>query len=126
MSEPTAPYGDTAVREMNAEAWEEVIDALDHIARVCRGSRTSSRRIRWIEQRAQCAIDGSRDWRELDLPKMDPRVSRLEDLIRTIRPHVAHYRFSIENDVADQLDQFLSKTAYLEEDDDVTEPSQMD
>lgn len=33
-------------------------DALDHIARTCRASRTSTRRIRWIERRAEWALEG--------------------------------------------------------------------
>ncbi|UVO19561.1 hypothetical protein [Stutzerimonas stutzeri] len=33
-------------------------DALDHIARTCRASRTSTRRTRWIERRAEWALEG--------------------------------------------------------------------
>lgn len=47
----------------------ELVDALDHIARACRASRTQTRRIRWIEHRAKCALEGG-DWRDVDLPKM--------------------------------------------------------
>lgn len=71
-------------RDPDADGWEEVIDALDHIARVCRGSRTQTRRIRWIEARARCALEGGRDWRELQLPKVDPTIEGLEDTIRTL------------------------------------------
>lgn len=48
---------------------EDLADALDHIIRVCRASRTQTRRTRWIAERAQCAIDGTADWKDLDLPK---------------------------------------------------------
>lgn len=48
---------------------EELVDALDHIMRVAKASRTQTRRLRWIAERARCAIDGGEDWRELDLPK---------------------------------------------------------
>lgn len=50
------------------EELADLIDALDHIVRVCDGSREQSRRIRWIRHRAYCAINGG-DWREVDLPK---------------------------------------------------------
>lgn len=33
-------------------------DALDHIARTCKGSKIQSRRIRWIQQRAEQALRG--------------------------------------------------------------------
>ena len=33
-------------------------DALDHIARTCRASRTSTRRTRWVECRAEWALEG--------------------------------------------------------------------
>ena len=48
-------------------------DALDHIARVARGSRTGTRRLQWIAQRAQSAIDGDHAWRDLPTPKIDTR-----------------------------------------------------
>lgn len=60
---------------MSAEPTEDQIsielyvDALDHIARVARASRTQTRRLRWIEARAQGAVDGNEDWRGLDLPQ---------------------------------------------------------
>ena len=48
---------------------EELVDAVDHIMRVAKASRTQTRRLRWIAERARCALDGSDDWREMDLPK---------------------------------------------------------
>lgn len=70
----------------DAEYVEGVVDALDHIARVCRGSRTRTRRLRWIELRAESAINGNSDWREADLPKHDPRAEKLEAMIECIYP----------------------------------------
>ena len=48
----------------------ELVDALDHIARVANSSRTQSRRDRWICLRANCAISSSDEWRTADLPKI--------------------------------------------------------
>ena len=42
-------------------------DALDHIMRTARASRTSTRRLRWIEQRAYQALQGK--YETHDLPK---------------------------------------------------------
>lgn len=40
------------------EHFEIMRSALDHIIKTARASRTSTRRIRWIEKRAQMALDG--------------------------------------------------------------------
>ena len=46
-------------------------DALDHIIRVCKQSSNQTRRIRWIQLRAECALglQPSSQWRTQDLPK---------------------------------------------------------
>lgn len=59
-------------------------DALQHIAKVCEGSRQRTRRIRWIEQRALCAINNSDAWKTLDLPKREPAVLHLETMIASV------------------------------------------
>lgn len=46
-------------------------DALDHIARVCFGARTSTRRTRWIIERAKSAINNDHEWRLMKRPKND-------------------------------------------------------
>lgn len=51
-------------------------DALEHITQTAKRSREQSRRLRWIEIRAQCALDGTDDWRNIDLPKNGERVRR--------------------------------------------------
>jgi hypothetical protein len=52
------------------EHFEMMRGALDHIARTARRSRTSTRRLRWIEHRAEMAIKGERyDDEAFDLPK---------------------------------------------------------
>ncbi|MDN7179055.1 hypothetical protein M0D69_13740 [Caballeronia sp. SEWSISQ10-4 2] len=43
--------------------------ALEHIERTASRSREQSRRVRWIELRANGALTGSTEWRTLDLPK---------------------------------------------------------
>lgn len=65
---------------------EQLVDALDHIQRVCAGSRTSTRRLRWIAQRAKSAIAGDDDWRDVDVPATDPLVGKLRELLRMIFP----------------------------------------
>ena len=49
---------------------EQFTDALDHIMRVCRNTDVQTKRLLWIEKRAQCAIEGSEEWREYDYPKV--------------------------------------------------------
>lgn len=47
---------------------EDALDALDHIKRVCDGSRTQTRRIQWIKLRAESGITGDSSWQSVDLP----------------------------------------------------------
>lgn len=49
---------------------DELVDALDHIARVANSSRTQSRRDRWICLRANCEISSSDEWKTANLPKI--------------------------------------------------------
>ena len=53
--------------------------ALRHIMAVCDASRSSTRRIRWIRERAAAATE-ARAWREdlLDLPKINPDSAERE------------------------------------------------
>jgi hypothetical protein len=66
------------------EAELAMLDALSHIARVCAGSRQSTRRIRWIEQRAKSAIAGDDEWKAIDLPRHEPGIERLETMVGSI------------------------------------------
>lgn len=67
----------------------DYVDALDHIMRAARRSRTQSRRLRWIEARARCALEGGEDWKELDLPRfsesnqryLQARIAELEEAL---------------------------------------------
>ncbi|AFN39071.1 hypothetical protein G167_gp02 [Burkholderia phage BcepMigl] len=51
-------------------------NALEHIVKVSRGSRGQSRRNRWIELRALGALNGTDEWRTVDLPKNGEGVRR--------------------------------------------------
>ena len=71
------------------EANEVLIDALDHIARVSKGTRTQSRRSYWITARAESAINMDDDWMDLDLPKhvkdcSPRRVKYLENRVKEL------------------------------------------
>ncbi|KKK72759.1 hypothetical protein LCGC14_2900660, partial [marine sediment metagenome] len=73
---------------------EQFTDALDHIMRVCRNTDVQTKRLLWIEKRAQCAIEGSEDWREYDYPKvrkaakenheLRERIEQLEEAAREL------------------------------------------
>jgi len=68
---------------------EILIDALDHIARTSRGSRTQTRRSRWIVARAESAVNMNDDWMDIDLPKSikdcsPRRIKYLEDRIKEL------------------------------------------
>ncbi|WP_198386207.1 hypothetical protein [Burkholderia ubonensis] len=91
-------------------------DALDHIARVARGSREQSRRQRWIELRALGALNGTDEWRTLPLPKngdgvrrrlvhriseLEAEVERLNAIIAT-RPDQPEPRAEVTDDKQDK------------------------
>lgn len=66
-------------------------DALDHIMRTARASRTGNRRCDWIAYRAHCALTGKDDWKEERIPRMGylkqvrelkERIEKAEDLLR--------------------------------------------
>ena len=63
---------------------ERMDGALEHIVNVCKGSRQYTRRIRWIESRAESARVGNDDWRAVDLPKFDPGMERLQNMVVSI------------------------------------------
>lgn len=43
-------------------------DALNHIMKICDQSSTRTKRIKWIEHRAKCALNGG-NWREVAYPR---------------------------------------------------------
>jgi len=75
-------------------------DALDHIMRTAKASRTQSRRDRWIASRAESALNDTTDWKNENYPvsvnscekrnlklkienkELGGRVSSLEDALR--------------------------------------------
>ncbi|KVO82436.1 hypothetical protein WL21_08940 [Burkholderia ubonensis] len=96
-------------------------DALDHIARVARGSREQSRRQRWIELRALGALNGTEEWRTLPLPRngdgvrrrlvhriseLDGEVERLNAIIAT-RPDQPEPRAEVTDDKQDKAKGFI-------------------
>lgn len=72
---------------MTREAYEDAVDALDHIARVCRGSNTQTRRIRWLKVRAESGLTGSEDFRR-SIPSTDDTVANLREMIELVFPFV--------------------------------------
>ncbi len=44
-------------------------EALEHIAKVAARSETQTNRLIWIEARAESAINGDDEWREIKMPK---------------------------------------------------------
>lgn len=64
---PIYPRSDKAARTVDPMV---LAQALDHIAATAAKSRSQTRRIRWIEQRAVFALEG-REYRDIDvdLPK---------------------------------------------------------
>lgn len=81
----------------------DYVDALDHIMRAARRSRTQSRRLRWIEARARCALEGGEDWKELDLPKfsennqryLQARIAELEQQLAAIQAEARELRTAL-------------------------------
>jgi hypothetical protein len=77
----------TQVEQLKIER-ERMADALDHIMRTCRGSRTQTRRIRFLGLRAECALEGRDDWRDAEIPRNDPLVEKLRSIIVAVYPFV--------------------------------------
>ncbi|WBF05234.1 hypothetical protein [Burkholderia phage CSP3] len=74
-------------------------NALEHIAKVARGSRSQSRRSRWIELRALGALNGSTEWRTVELPKngesvrrrLEHTIAEREALIQALQKALAYW-----------------------------------
>jgi hypothetical protein len=61
------------------------VDALDHIYRVAKGSRSQTRRLRWIAGRAADALGLGGDWRDLNYPvHVDRDTDRLREKIKDL------------------------------------------
>lgn len=52
---------------------ENYRDALEHIMKICDQSSTRTKRIKWIEHRAKCALNGG-NWRNIAYPKNRSRT----------------------------------------------------
>ena len=79
---------------MKSQREQFLEDALDHIAKTARNSRTSSKRIRWIEKRAEDAILGIPYKREeFELPKMNTlSASQYERLLQDREKELKIYK----------------------------------
>ena len=79
---------------MKSQREQLLENALDHIAKTARNSRTNSKRIRWIEKRAEDAILGipyNRD--DFELPKMNTlSASQYERLLKDREKELAFYK----------------------------------
>ncbi len=85
--------------EQIAQREQELINALSHIQKVASTSRTSTRRLRWIEQRAQYAIEGKpyiQD--EFDMPKTSESVDSLKIDIKLLKKKIEELFIETEND----------------------------
>lgn len=100
------------VSELRADV-ERMRDALDHIANVCNGSRTNTRRLRWIAERCKGAIEDNENWRTADLPVVDPLVETLRGLLKLIYPICAAELTSLVGSYTTPDDQERLGTAEL-------------
>lgn len=74
-------FSDLPPQLLDGETQVELMrDALDHIARTCHQSRQQSRRIRWIEARADGALEGKPyDAKLIELPiQVDREIDRMK------------------------------------------------
>lgn len=72
---------------MSDEYTDQLVEALDHIVATCKRSNNKSRRLRWIEMRAETAINGE-DWREKEVPKSSNLSIRERAMKRIIQKYV--------------------------------------
>lgn len=88
---------------------ERLLGALDHIAKTAALSRTSTRRLRWIEARARGALDG-RPYSDLDidLPK-DGGPNTVEKLRKRIA-YLRHQRAELLEALS-KIEQWNSHTS---------------
>ncbi|HFF2331446.1 TPA: hypothetical protein ACGBIB_004735 [Pseudomonas aeruginosa] len=92
--------------------------ALSHIIKTCGQSRTETRRLRWIAQRAQWALDGKPyDISAFDLPKYSATAKeRLEREVKVLREYarglpapVAQAQHSVPEEFIGRLSEFLAQ-----------------
>ena len=79
---------------MKTEREQFLEDALDHIVKTARNSRTSSKRLRFIEKRAEDAILGiPYNREEFELPKMKTlSANQYERLLKDREKELAFYK----------------------------------
>ena len=85
--------------EQQKEYLDRCVDALDHIMRMARASRVTSKRLSWIGNRAESAINGNEDWRSAPLP-----VNGESQLLRArLRIQELEAQIAAKNEVPAQL-----------------------
>jgi acyl-CoA hydrolase len=92
--------------EQAREEAAEYVDALDHIMRVANASRTQTRRLRWIAERARCALEGG-DWRELDLPRSGKSYEQKYKELKEYAESLERNPFTLTEDQRKQIDEWM-------------------
>lgn len=87
----------------------KLVDALDHIMRTALASRTSTRRLRWIGTRAKSAMDGDDKWKSELIPRHDPLIEKLRELIVTAEGFLGE-------DLAELIDSYSTRREGSESD----------
>lgn len=102
---PTYPRADAAARNVDPMM---LAQALDHIAKSAARSKSQTRRIRWIEQRALFALQG-REYRDIDvdLPK-DAGPDTIEKLRRK-----AGHSMRMQRNVIAKAEALLNQLDYI-------------
>lgn len=88
-----------SAQDHSAERLQQLTEALDHIGRSCRASRTQTRRIRWIEARAIGALRGDYDLhRTLNLPKDGgpETAAKLKGLVQDLRSDLRAFQAVVD------------------------------
>ncbi len=95
----------------------ELRDALDHIMRVANSSRDQTRRIKWISQRAQSALNNDDKWREIDIPKngipkqieLRDRAKEAEDCLKELINEIYEQDTLISSALHYRINQIMAK-----------------
>ena len=109
------PRADRASREVDSFV---LASALDHIAKVAAKSHTQTRRIRWIQARAENALAGKEHCDlDIDLPRRTTSPERLQKRLGYVFAHLYQYQellqylFEKNPELLDDIvvDAFMSK-----------------
>ncbi len=91
------------------------VDALDHIHRVAKASRTQTRRLRWIAARAADALGVGPDWRDVDFPRgAKSTISKLQIEIATLERQLAERWIPVGERLPDESGWYLCEDGGVE------------